>query len=145
MENATDTLNFGQTFNPKEAINLTTPFYFPTKEESYPLPPLVTVREIVSPLAPTQLIIRFVVFIDSKSEVCPTINPNYSLDTDGVLHVQIDYNYLEEIPVSYNCFYLELDYTVAKGVIVNKVSSVLSDLDPKTSRGTVTMVLQSAP
>ena len=145
MENLVKTSNFGTIFNPNEAINPKTPFYFPNADEAYPLSPLVTVKEIVSTVAPNQLIIRIVVFIDSKSEVCPIINPNYFIDKDGVLNVQVDYNYLEEIPESYNCYYLELDYTVEKGVIVNKVSTVLRDLDPKTSRGTVTMVLQTAP
>jgi hypothetical protein len=49
-----------------------------------------------------------------------------------------DYNYKEETPVNLNVWYIELDYTSATVGEITSITSFLKDIDPETSRGTVT-------
>jgi hypothetical protein len=51
-----------------------------------------------------------------------------------------DYNYKEETPVSLNVWYIELDYASTTAGEIMSITSFLKDIDPETSRGTVTEI-----
>lgn len=84
--------------------------------------------------------IRTIVFIDSAAGTSPSILNFSSNENGNVLQIALNYNYKDETPTTFSCFYVELDYTSETVKNITEVCTHLIDIDPKTSRGTHTNV-----
>lgn len=104
------------------------------KRVGFPLEPLITAEIMDSNI----IKIRIVVFIDKDNEMDPYVE--VVSEIEDTLNISINYNFKEEKPLEYNCYYLEINYASETVSKVKKINSKLIDIDPKTSRGTVTMV-----
>ena len=114
------------------------PFYIiDIKQLGFPMAPLVTVLGYIENEI-KKIKIRTVLFIDSS-----VIEPKFGFvfrEEKNTLFITSDYKFHEDSPKSFNCYYVELDYNSNTIDDLNMVTSYLCDLDPKTSRGTSTMV-----
>jgi len=116
-------------------INLENSFIFnEDKSVGFPMEPLISTEVIDCNI----LKVRIAVFIDKDNEMDPYVE--VISETDDTLNISINYNYKEEKPSEYNCYYLEIDYTSDSVTKIKKINSKLIDIDPRTSRGTVTEV-----
>ncbi|WP_124019519.1 hypothetical protein [Flavobacterium laiguense] len=118
----------------------TVPFTFGKNlEVHYPVAPLVSAKWYTNDDKHKTLKIRATLYIDSQNKVTPYVEPN-PVVIKGSLQLYFDYNYREERPVSVNVWYIELDYPQNSAAPITSITSYLRDLDPETSRGTVTSV-----
>lgn len=108
-----------------------------TKNLSYPMPPLVT-SELVDDDGESFIKVRATLFIDSENESTPTIDS--ITETARIIEIIYSYDYSEEIPSSYDTWYVEIDCTSKEIQDIKNVVSFLRDVDPRTSRGTQTRV-----
>ena len=111
------------------------PFQFTEQVEVIALAPLATAQLNSGNNA---VIVKATLFIDSNDQETPgilSIN-----ESDNILEIVFDYNFPEEIPEAYNVWYVELEYPVGSAGEITTVITRLRDLDPTTSRGTVTTV-----
>jgi hypothetical protein len=117
------------------------PFYIEDIDMlGFPLAPLVSVIGYVSE-GTKKIKIRTVVFVDSALEK-PIMN--FLGEQKGkTLELYSIYDYKEDNPKSFNCYYVELDFTSKNVEEITSVVSFLKDIDPKTSRGTSTAVYWS--
>ena len=104
------------------------------KDIGFPMEPLISAKLI----EPNTIKIRIVVFIDKNSKNDPSVE--IVSEVDDTLNVSINYYHSEIRPLEYNSYYLEIDYTADTVSKIVKVNAKLNDIDPKTSRGTVTEV-----
>ena len=104
-----------------------------SSEVDYPISPLVSALLNNG----NTLKIRVTLYIDAADKEFPWVEPN-PIVIDNSLQLYFDYNYQEEIPVSLNVWYMELEYTLSEGEQITSITSFLKDIDPETSRGTVT-------
>lgn len=100
----------------------------------FPMEPLISAEF----LEPNIIKVRIVVFIDKNNKNDPSVE--IVSEVDDALHVSICYNHGEIVPLEYNSYYLEINYTSDTVSKIKKVDAKLIDIDPKTSRGTVTEV-----
>jgi hypothetical protein len=118
----------------------TTPFTFTNNNTVlYPVAPLVSAKEYTNTAGVSILKVRATLYIDSQNTVTPYVEPS-PVVIDGSLQLYFDYNYREERPVSVNVWYIELDYPQDTAAPITSITSYLRDIDPETSRGTVTHV-----
>lgn len=103
----------------------------------YPVTPLVS-ASFYSPNGVLTLKIRATLYINSEDQLNPIVEEPVELGTS--LQMYFDYNFSEETPESCNVWYVEVDYTSETVGDLIEVVSYLKDLDPETSRGTVTGV-----
>lgn len=117
-----------------------TPFIFidPTQVEN-PLSPLVSAK-FYSPNGVLTLKLRATLYINSANTTPPFLAP--PTENGNQLEVYFDYNFPEVVPQSYTVWYIEFDYVSATVGSITSIMSFLKDLDPETSRGTVTKVEQ---
>jgi len=108
-----------------------------TKNLSYPMPPLVT-SELVDDDGESFIKVRATLFIDSENESTPTIDS--ITETARIIEIIYSYDYSEDIPSSYDTWYVEIDCTSKEIEDIKNVVSFLRDVDPTTSRGTQTRV-----
>jgi hypothetical protein len=108
-------------------------------EINYPVAPLVSTKLYTSASGIETLKIRATLYIDAADTELPWVEQNPE-EIDNSLQLYFDYNYKEETPVSLNVWYIELDYTSATVGKIISTTSFLKDIDPQTSRGTVTEV-----
>lgn len=114
------------------------PFVILNSEEvNYPVAPLVSAKLYTSADGIETLKIRTTLYIDAADTELPWVEQNPEV-IDNSLQMYFDYNYKEETPVSLNVWYIELDYTSATVGEITSITSFLKDIDPETSRGTVT-------
>ena len=99
----------------------------PFDDPSKPIAPLVTALYVKDALT-----FRIVVFIDSSS----TKEPTFSVDKNNS-DFYVQYDFKEELPTSYTAWYIYVSYI---STYINTITVYNSDMDPKTSRGTVTIV-----
>ena len=99
----------------------------PFDDPSKPIAPLVTAVYVKD-----AFIFRILVFIDSNNITEPT----FSVDINNS-DFYVQYDFKEEVPKSYTAWYIYVSYT---SPYIDKVTVYNSDMDPKTSRGTVTIV-----
>ena len=115
-----------------------TPFVISHSEEvNYPVAPLVSAKLFTSTSGTKTLKIRTTLYIDAADTELPWVEQNPKM-IDNSLQLYFDYNYKEETPVNLNVWYIELDYTSATVGEITSITSFLKDIDPETSRGTVT-------
>lgn len=116
-------------------INPETNFNFDNiSNVGYPLAPLVSAKRD----AKTNILtVRIVVFIDAENTTTPLINPNV-VEKDNSLSITVDYNFIEQTPKSYSCWYLEYSYTSETAMNITTINTVLYNEDPVGSRGTTT-------
>ena len=116
-------------------INIEKSFIFKDDGDiGFPMEPLISAEF----LEPNFIKVRIVVFIDKNNKNDPSVE--IVSEVDDALHVSICYNHGEIIPLEYNSYYLEINYTSDTVSKIKKVDAKLIDIDPKTSRGTVTEV-----
>jgi hypothetical protein len=114
------------------------PFVISNSEEvTYPLSPLVSATLFTPTGGVTTLKIRATLYIDSADKELPWVEPNPEV-IENSLQLYFDYNYQEEKAVSLNVWYMELDYVLLAGEQITSVTSYLKDIDPETSKGTIT-------
>lgn len=99
----------------------------PIEDFSKPIAPLVSAEYIKDAVN-----FRIVVFIDSNNTKAPTFGVA-SNNTDFYLQ----YDSREEVPKNYTAWYIDVFYTCK---YIDKVTVYNNDIDPITSRGTVTTV-----
>jgi hypothetical protein len=111
-----------------------------TQDLGFPMAPATTAKFVDQG---EKIKIRTVVFIDSAAGNDPN-SLTFSCAEDGnTLEIGINYNYREESPTTFSCFYVELEYSSDTVSSLTTVCAKLVDLDPKTSRGTYTTVSPS--
>jgi hypothetical protein len=110
-----------------------------SKEVNYPVAPLVSAKLFTPASGIETLKIRATLYIDAADTELPWVEQNPQV-INGSLQLYFDYNYKEETPVSLNVWYIELDYTAPSVGKITSITSFLKDIDPETSRGTVTGV-----
>jgi hypothetical protein len=116
------------------------PFVISHSEEvNYPVAPLVSAKLYTPASGVETLKIRATLYIDAADSELPWVEPNPEV-IDNSLQLYFDYNYKEETPVSLNVWYMELDYTSTTAGEITSITSFLKDIDPETSRGTVTEI-----
>ncbi len=116
------------------------PFVISHSEEvNYPVAPLVSAKLYTPASGLETLKIRATLYIDAADSELPWVEPNPEV-IDNSLQLYFDYNYKEETPVSLNVWYLELDYSSPTVGEIESTTSFLKDIDPETSRGTVTEI-----
>lgn len=108
-----------------------------TKSINFPMSPLTSAYSYLDG-GIKRIKIKTVLFIDALAEK-PELDFKTSEDKN-FLKISSNYNFKEEIPTSFNCYYVELDYTSEQVDSIDTVISYLVDLDPRTSRGTYTSV-----
>ncbi|SHF99824.1 hypothetical protein SAMN05443549_1011135 [Flavobacterium fluvii] len=117
-----------------------TPFVISqSKEVNYPIAPLVSAKLFTSASGLETLKIRATLYIDSADTELPWVEQDPKV-IDNSLQLYFDYNYKEETPVSLNVWYIELDFTSPTVGEITSTTSFLKDIDPETSRGTVTVI-----
>lgn len=102
---------------------------------TYPVSPLVS-ASFYSPNGVQTLKIRATLYINSEDPNNPTVET--PTEIDGSLQLYFDYNFSEETPESCDVWYVEVDYTSDTIGNITEIVSYLKDIDPETSRGTVT-------
>lgn len=115
------------------------PFKFSNKSPGNPLAPLVA-AEFYENEGVLTLKIRATLYIDAQNTTIPTVV--LQSEKENILNFVFDYDYCEVEPTSYNIWYVEIDYTSDTVGNIDTVMTYLRDIDPKTSRGTVTTVQQ---
>lgn len=110
-----------------------------SNEINYPIAPLVSAKLYTSAIGIETLKIRTTLYIDAADTELPWVEQNPEV-IDNSLQLYFDYNYKEETPVSLNVWYMELDFTYPTVGEITSITSFLKDIDPETSRGTVTEV-----
>ena len=108
-----------------------------SKSIEFPMPPLTTAYSYLEN-GIKKIKIKTVLFIDILAE-----KSSLSFKTSeekNFLNVNAIYDFKEETPTSFNCYYVELDYTSEQIDCIDTIISYLVDLDPRTSRGTYTSV-----
>jgi hypothetical protein len=116
------------------------PFVISHSEEvNYPVAPLVSAKLYTPANGVETLKIRVTLYIDAADSELPWVEPNPEV-IDNSLQLYFDYNYKEETPVSLNVWYIELDYASTTAGEIMSITSFLKDIDPETSRGTVTEI-----
>lgn len=110
-----------------------------SKEVNYPMSPLVSAKLFTTTSGVETLKIRTTLYIDAADTELPWVEQNPEV-IDNSLQLYFDYNYKEETPVSLNVWYLELDFTSPTVEEITSITSFLKDIDPETSRGTVTVI-----
>ncbi len=119
-------------------INTVTPFSIKeTGNLEFPMAPMASVNYDVTS---GNIKIRTIVFIDSSAGTSPNILSFSSNENGNVLEIALNYNYKDETPTTFSCFYVELNYSSETVKNITEVCSHLIDTDPKTSRGTYTNV-----
>ncbi|MRX66586.1 MULTISPECIES: hypothetical protein [Flavobacterium] len=108
------------------------------KTVSYPVSPLVSARFYTPPGGELTLKIRATLYINSEDPNNPKVEE--PTENGNSLQIFFDYNFSEETPESCDVWYVEVDYTSATISNITEVVSFLKDIDPETSRGTVTGV-----
>lgn len=114
-----------------------------TKDIGFPMAPMITAK-YYKDNHNLVIKIRAVVFVDSLAGInAITSQSNFPvLENGNVLNLTIEYNYTEDNPTSFYCFYIEFDYSsqAVKSGTITQITSFLKDMDPVTSRGTTTNV-----
>ncbi len=110
-----------------------------SKEVNYPVAPLVSAKLFTAASGLETLKIRATLYIDAADTELPWVEQNPKV-IDNSLQLYFDYNYKEETPVSLNVWYIELDFTSPTAGEITSITSFLKDIDPETSRGTVTLI-----
>ena len=108
-----------------------------TKSIEFPMAPFTTAYSYKED-GINKIKIKTILFIDALA-VQPSLNFKTS-EENNFLKISSNYNFKEETPTSFNCYYVELDYTSEQVENIDTVISYLVDLDPRTSRGTYTSV-----
>ena len=104
---------------------------------TYPVAPLISAK-FYEPNGILTLKIRATLYINSEDPVNPFVQtPD---EVQNSLQIYFDYNFSEETPESCNVWYVEIDYTSETVATITDVVSYLKDIDPETSRETVTGV-----
>lgn len=133
----------GLPFTPYPTIQTTKintlPFTFlQPGEVNYPVAPLVSAKFYTPEGGALTLKIRATVYMNSEIPDAPVVEP--PVEKDGVLTINIDYDFSMETPETCDVWYIELDYTSDTVGNINKVQSFMINLDPEGSRGTSTEV-----
>lgn len=117
----------------------TLPFTFlQPGEVNYPVAPLVSAKFYTPEGGVLTLKIRATVYMNSEIPDAPVVEP--PVEKDGVLTINIDYDFSMETPETCDVWYIELDYTSDTVGNINKIKSFMINLDPEGSRGTSTEV-----
>jgi len=106
---------------------------------TYPVAPLISTK-FYSPNGVLTLKIRATLYINSEDSNNPTVEATAEINHS--LQLYFDYNFSEETPESCNVWYVELDYTSDTVGEIISITSFLKDIDPETSRGTITEVIK---
>lgn len=116
------------------------PFTFEqTGNVEYPVAPFISAKLYTDANNVLTLKIRATLYIDSANTVQPFVEAD-PIVLGGSLQLYFDYDFSEEAPKSLDVWYIELDYTSEGVGYISTVTSYLRDVDPETSRGTVTDV-----
>ena len=127
-------------------INDSTPFSPPQGMGiGYPMAPLVSVRKYKDE-GVDELEIRIIAFIDANNvsliEVADNLIPG-EFEGEHELLIDVSYNRSmngQDEPSEYVLWLVQCHYRPHEGVSIAKVSTTLTNEDPRTSRGTVTHV-----
>lgn len=109
------------------------------KEVNYPVAPLVSAKLFTPSSGVETLKIRVTLYIDAADTQTPRVEPNPATINNS-LQLYFDYNYSEETPINLNVWYIELDFISPTVGEITSITSFLKDIDPETSRGTVTVI-----
>ena len=104
--------------------------------------------EVISPLASAQfkdseesiICVKAILFIDTKYQNAPNVLDVTTNTEEKTLNITFDYDYTEEIASEYNVWFIQMECSVDEGTVVETLVTKVKDLDPVTSRGTVTTV-----
>lgn len=118
-----------------------TPLEFSSPDVSYPLAPLVSSDYSDNENSPV-LKIRATLCIDFKNLSTPTVES--LIEKDDCIEIVFAYDYSDVIPDDYAVWYVEIECTSKSLDNIKNIVSYLSDVDPKTSRGTETRVQTTA-
>jgi len=120
----------------------TVPFTFDNPiTVTYPVAPSISTKLYTNSNGKLTLKIRATLYIDSANTVAPFVEKNPEV-LGSSLQLYFDYNFNEERPKSLDVWYIELDYTSENAGYITRITSYLRDIDPATSRGTVTGIGQ---
>ncbi len=129
---------------PNELKKVTPDFTFPpemTNKIQYPMSPMTSAEEFVDDDGMTKVSVRVTVFIDSRNAIPPMGKFEYRAESQE-LCVTVTYNYHQESdPLVFACWYVEF-HSNQHEYPASTVVTTLENEDPKTSRGTVTVVQQ---
>lgn len=117
----------------------TLPFTFlEPGEVNYPVAPLVSAKFYTPKGGVLTLKVRATVYMNSEIPDAPVVEP--PVEKEGVLTINYDYDFSMETPETCDVWYVELDYTSPTVGDIKTIMSYMVNLDPETSRGTVTNV-----
>lgn len=129
------------------------PITLKTVDADYPIAPMVFAERVQE--QKNIFKVRMVVYLPSEVETKPS-KPYFDNDGEPVTFYTEDkkelvgrrciitYNYCTEIvPQTYNAWSIDFEYSIENLASVDYFLTHLTDIDPKTSRGTVTTVQQS--
>lgn len=104
---------------------------------NYPVAPLVSAK-FYTPNGILTLKIRATLYMNSEIPDAPIVET--PTENGTVLTMNYDYDFSEETPETCDVWYVEVDYTSDTVGTITTVESFMINLDPETSRGTVTGV-----
>lgn len=129
------------------------PIKFKVSEVDYPIAPLVFAEKVINQYNTFR--VRMVVYVPSEANSVPS-EPYFNNDGKPVTFYTedkkelvarscvVDYDYSSEsIPEEYFGWSINFEYSLGDLMSVDYFLTHLTDIDPKTSRGTVTTVQQS--
>ncbi len=103
-----------------------------------PIAPLTTVVGLSDGNGSVSMFFRIVVFIDSKN----TIPPTFEFDEDRKTDFYVSFTLSPNIPQEYTAWYIE---ALFPGNSYETITVYTYNTDPRTSRGTVTVVSHEVP
>jgi len=104
----------------------------------YPVAPLVSAKFYTPEGGLLTLKIRATLYMNSEIPDAPIVET--PTESGTVLTMNYDYDFSEETPETCDVWYVEVDYTSDTVETITTVESFMINLDPETSRGTVTGV-----
>jgi hypothetical protein len=104
---------------------------------TYPVAPLVSAK-FYSPNGVLTLKIRATLYMNSDDIVPPIVEE--PTESGNTLTMNYDYDFSEVTPETCDVYYIEVDYSSDTVGNITTVESFMINLDPETSRGTVTGV-----
>ena len=107
------------------------------KTVKYPVAPLVSAK-FYSANGVLTLKIRATLYMNSEIPDAPIVET--PTENGTVLTMNYDYDFSEETPETCDVWYVEVDYTSDTVGTITTVESFMINVDPETSRGTVTGV-----
>ena len=105
---------------------------------TYPVAPLVSAKFYTPEGGVLTLKIRATLYMNSEIPDAPIVET--PTENGTVLTMNYDYDFSEETPETCDVWYVEVDYTSDTVGDITTVESFMVNLDPETSRGTVTAV-----